>query len=56
MVTVRRWGRGLQVVPDPPYHPEPMSIIGDDEVEWMLMPNSVIDVTSPSGNGVRRVM
>ncbi len=39
MVTVRRWGRGLQVVPDPPYPSEPMSIIGEDEVEWMLMPN-----------------
>ncbi len=36
MVTVRRWGRGLQVVPDPPFPPVPMSIITDDEVEWLL--------------------
>jgi hypothetical protein len=39
-VTVRRCGRGLQVVPDPPYKPEPMSIIGEDEVEWMLLPET----------------
>lgn len=49
MVTVRRRGRGLQVVPDPPYLPEPMSIIGKDEVEWMLMPNTKAHCPAKAG-------
>ena len=34
-VTVKRRGRGLTVVPDPPYEvSHPMSDIGRDELEW----------------------
>ena len=35
MVTIKRRGRGLSVIPDPPYNiAYPMSDIGDDELEW----------------------
>lgn len=34
-VTVKRRGKGLSVVPDPPYQTSyPMSDIGNDELEW----------------------
>jgi hypothetical protein len=35
IVTVKRRGRGLTVLPDPPYNISyPMSDIGNDELEW----------------------
>lgn len=38
VVTVKRSGRGLTVIPDPPYVTSyPMSDIGEDELEWMVI-------------------
>ena len=37
-VTVKKKGRGLVVIPDPPYRDEVrMSEIGKDELEWMKL-------------------
>ena len=38
IVTVKHRGRGLSVIPDPPYDTVyPKSDIGDDELEWFKL-------------------